>query len=94
MDARHVVHACSNHFVAGAALVSIGGDIMEAVASEADRRRLGSGPFAARLVQDFARRARDEDWARADEATRGVDLPVLSCFRFILDHGLAATRSH
>ena len=89
MDARDVVHACSNASVAQAAVFSIGGPFVTHFAFEANCQRLGCGTYAARLVKDFARNADDADWTRANEAARGVDLPVLSCLRFILDHGLA-----
>ena len=90
MDARDVVHACSNASVAQAAVFSIGGPFVTHFAFEANRHRLGCGSYAARLVKDFARNAGEADWTRANEAARGVDLPVLSCLRFILDHGLTA----
>jgi len=89
MDARDVVHACSNASVAQAAVFSIGGAFVTHFASEANRNRLGCGSYAARLVRDFARTAEADDWSRANEAARGVELPVLSCLRFILDQGLA-----
>ncbi len=93
MDARDVVHACSNASVAQAAVFSIGGAFVTQFASEAHRRHLGCGPYAARLVRDFARTAGEAEWTRANSAARGVELPVLSCLRFILDHGLATSSS-
>jgi hypothetical protein len=89
MDARNVVHACSNASVAQAAIFCMGGSFVTQFASEACRHRLGCGSFAAQLVKDFARNAATEDWSRANEATRGSDLPVLSCLRFILSDRLA-----
>lgn len=91
MDARHVVHACSNAHVANAAVFSIGGAFVDRLASEARRNSLDCGLFAARLVRDFQRTADDAQWGAADAATRGVELPVLSCLQFILDRQLAET---
>lgn len=93
MDARYVVHACSNASVAQAALASIGGAFVLHFASEAHRNRLASGSYAARLVEDFARNAGSDAWTRANDATRGAELPVLSCLRFILDDRLATTQA-
>jgi hypothetical protein len=92
MDARYVVHACSNAHVAQAAVFSIGGDFVVRFASEARRNQLDCGPFAARLVQDFERRADADAWGRANKAAAGAELPVLTCLRFILDRSLAASR--
>jgi hypothetical protein len=89
--AREVIHTCSNASVAQAALASIGGDFMNRFAAEARRRDLPSGSYAARLVSNFGKTADAADWRRANEATRGVDQPVLSCLRFILDQGLQKT---
>jgi hypothetical protein len=57
-------------------------------ASEADRRHVPCGSYAASLVTAFAQNADAADWGRANEATRGADQPVLSCLRFILNHEL------
>lgn len=93
MDAREIVHACSNAHVVQAAVSSIGGPFAIRVTSEARRNKLDCGPFAARLVRDFERTADARAWDEATAATRGVDLPVLSCLRFILDRTLEETRA-
>ncbi len=90
MDARNVVHACSNDHVAHAAVFSIGGDFVIRLASEARRNSLGCGSFAARLVRDFERTADDTQWGAANAATRG-ELPLLACLQFILDRQLDKT---
>ena len=91
MDARDVVHACSNVHVVHAAVFSIGGDFVAWLEAEARRNSLGCGLFAARLVRDFERTADEMKWGEANAATRGVELPLLSCLRFIIARQLDET---
>ena len=84
MVMREIVHTCSNAHIARAALRSIGGEFAQHVAAAARRRDIPAGVLVANIVKDFSRRAGDEEWVAADEATRGVDQPILSGLRFIL----------
>jgi len=88
MILREIVHTCSNAHVARAALASIGGEFAARFAEKAYRKNLPPGVLAAKIVKEFSRRAADEDWEAIDEATRGVDHPILEGFRAILDQGL------
>jgi hypothetical protein len=84
---REIVLTCSNPHVAEAAVLSIGGDFARRVSSDAARRNLTSGAFAAGLVRRFSRRARDGDWEGVGHAARGADQPILSGLRYILERG-------
>jgi hypothetical protein len=85
---REIVLTCSNPHVARAAVVSIGGEFARRLSHDAAKRNLSSGVFAAGLVRSFSRRARDRDWAGVEKATRGVDQPILSGLRYILERGV------
>jgi hypothetical protein len=85
---REIVLTCSNPHVARAAVSSIGGEFARRFARDAAQRNLPSGVFAAGLVRRFSRRARDGDWEGVEEATRGVDQPILSGLRYILERGV------
>jgi hypothetical protein len=84
---REIVLTCSNPHVARAAVDSIGGAFARRFSRDAAKRNLSSGVFAAWLVRRFSRRARDGDWEGVEEATRGVDQPILSGLRYILERG-------
>jgi hypothetical protein len=84
-----IVRTCSNPHVARAAVASIGGDFARRFSSDAEKRNLNSGLFAAGLVRRFSRQAGASDWERANEATRGADQPILSGLRYILERGVA-----
>jgi hypothetical protein len=88
MIVREIVITCSNPHVARAAVASIGGDFARRFSGDAATRNLSSGLLASNLVRHFALRAADRDWEGLDEATRGVDQPVLSGLRYILERGL------
>ncbi len=85
MNVREIVQTCSNPHVAHAAVASIGGNFAQQFFRDAEGCRLPGGLLAARLVQDFDRRADDGDWAGLDSAIRGVDMPILSGLRHILE---------
>ena len=87
MIVREIVLTCSNPHIARAAVASIGGNFARRISRDAAKRNLTSGVFAARLVRRFSRHARDRDWMGVDEATRGVDQPILSGLRYILERG-------
>ncbi|MGA2792426.1 MAG: hypothetical protein ABSE69_02675 [Roseiarcus sp.] len=88
MIMREIVHTCSNAHIARAALASIGGDFARDVAAAARRRDIPAGVLVANIVKNFSRRAADEEWEAADQATRCADQPILSGLRFILKSGL------
>ena len=88
MIVREIVLTCSNPHIARAAVASIGGNFARRISRDAAKRNLTSGVFAARLVRRFSRHARDRDWMGVDEATRGVDQPILSGLRYILERGV------
>ncbi len=90
MIVREIVVTCSNPHVARAAVASIGGDFARRLARDAARRNLPSGVFAAGLVRRFSLRAAGGDWDGVGKATRGVDQPILSGLRYILERGLEA----
>ena len=85
MNVREIVQTCSNPHVAHAAVASIGGDFARRFFRDAESRSLPSGLLAARLVQDFDRRAGVGDWAGLDRAISGSDMPILSGLRHILE---------
>jgi hypothetical protein len=90
MTLRKIVRTCSNPHVAGAALISIGGDFARRFAADAGRRDLSVGVLAALFVDAFAMNADEEQWVKVYAATRGADQPILSGLRCILDYGLLA----
>lgn len=85
MNVREIVQTCSNPHVARAAVASIGGDFARRFFQDAESRSLPSGLMAARLVQDFERRAGEGDWRGLDRAIRGADMPILCGLRHILE---------
>jgi hypothetical protein len=88
MIVREIVRTCSNPHVARAAVASIGGDFAQRFSHDAAKRNLNSGLFAAGLVRRFSRQAEARDWEGVTEATRGVDQPILSGLRYILERGV------
>ncbi len=88
MIIREIVRTCSNPHVAHAAVASIGGDFARRFSSDAEKRNLTSGLFAAGLVRRFSRHAAERDWEGVGEATRGADQPILSGLRYILERGV------
>jgi hypothetical protein len=88
MIVREIVRTCSNPHVAHAAVASIGGDFARRFLSDAAKRNLSSGIFAAGLVRRFSRHADARDWEGVDDAIRGADQPILSGLRYILEHGV------
>ncbi len=88
MKLSDVIHACSNGEVAEAALMSIGGAFAKVVTTEAASRGVPRGRFIAQLVGEFERNAGTCVWARAAQAMRGADQPVLVGLYVILAHGL------
>jgi hypothetical protein len=85
MNVREIVQTCSNPHVAHAAVASIGGDFARRFFQDAESRSLHSGLLAARLVQDFERRAGEGDWRGLDRAIHGAEMPVLCGLRHILE---------
>jgi hypothetical protein len=90
LDLREVLRTCSNAKVAEAALISIGGDLSTVVAAEAANRGVSPGGFVAKLVRDFERNVGTCVWARAEQAMRGADQPLLAGLYAIVAHGLLA----
>jgi hypothetical protein len=88
MRLREVIHTCSNDKVAEAALISLGGAFAKIVAVAAARRGFPQGRFVAELTREFERHAGTCVWARAEQAMRGADQPVLVGLYVILAHGL------
>ena len=93
MIVREIVRTCSNPHVAHAAVASIGGEFARRFWSDAAKRNLSSGAFAAGLVRRFSLHAGERDWEGVGEATRGADQPILSGLRYILEHGVEADES-
>jgi hypothetical protein len=87
MIVREILRTCSNPHVAHAAVASIGGDFARRFSRDAATRNLTSGILAAGLVRRFSRAAGAREWEGIDEATRGVDQPILSGLRYILENG-------
>jgi hypothetical protein len=85
---REIVHTCSNSYVADAALISLGGEIAQVVADDANRHAMSRGAYAAKLVRDFAREAKDGDQMSVAAAARGSEQPILSGLRYILERGV------
>ncbi|HTR13365.1 MAG TPA: hypothetical protein VMI72_08965 [Roseiarcus sp.] len=90
MMIHEIVATCSNPHVACAAVASIGGDFARRFSRDAADRNLSSGHLASRLVRNFAHNADGHDWDEVEEATRGVDMPILSGLRVILERSLEA----
>src|SRR5437763_10882493 len=88
MIVREIVRTCSNPHVAHAAVASIGGEFARRFLSDAAKRNLTGGIFAADLVRRFSRNADVRDWEGVDDAIRGADQPILSGLRYILEHGV------
>jgi len=88
MIVREIVRTFSNPHVARAAVVSIGGEFARRFSSNAAKRNLPSGHFAAEIVRRFSRQAGASDWRGVDEAIRGADQPILSGLRYILEQGV------
>ncbi|HKN27795.1 MAG TPA: hypothetical protein VJY34_07875 [Roseiarcus sp.] len=88
MRLREVIHTCSNEKVAEAALISLGGAFAEIVVAAAARRGESRGRFVVDLARDFERHAGTCVWARAEQAMRGADQPILVGLYVILAHGL------
>ncbi|HZZ59968.1 MAG TPA: hypothetical protein VFE63_02180 [Roseiarcus sp.] len=88
MRLQEVIHTCSNEYVAEAALISLGGAVAKTVAVAAARRGLPMGRFVAELARDFERHAGTCVWARAEQAMRGADQPVLVGLYVVLAQGL------
>jgi hypothetical protein len=85
---QEIVHTCSNSYVADAAVISIGGEIAQVVADDANRHAMSRGAYAAKLVREFARRADDGDQRGVLAAARGSQQPLLSGLRYILERGV------
>jgi len=85
---REIVHTCSNSYVADAAVISIGGEIAQALADDASRHAMSRGDYAAKLVRDFASRASDGDRRGVQEAAHRSQQPLLSGLRYILERGM------
>ncbi len=90
MIVNEIVATCSNPHVARAAVASIGGAFARRFSDDAAKRNLSSGAFAAGIVRWFSREAESNVWRRLSEAARGVDQPILSGLRYILERGLEA----
>jgi hypothetical protein len=90
VELREVIKTCSNTKVAEAALVSVGGNLAAVVASEAARRDVSVGGFVAQLVHDFERNDGTCVWARAEQAMRGAEQPILAGLYVIVAYGLLA----
>ena len=88
MQLREVIHTCSNDKVAEAGLISLGSAFAETVAVAAAKRGVSRGRFVAELARDFERHAGSCVWARAEQAMRGADQPILVGLYVILAHGL------
>jgi hypothetical protein len=88
MIVREIVRTCSNPHVAHAAVASIGGDFARRILTDAAKRNLSSGIFAAGLVRRFSRHAGARDWEGVDDAIRGADQPILSGLKYILERGV------
>ena len=90
MRLREVIHTCSNEYVAEAALISLGGPVAKIVAETAARRGLPLGLFIVEMARDFERHSGTGTcvWARAEQAMRGADQPILVGLYVILAHGL------
>jgi hypothetical protein len=85
---REIVHTCSNSHVADAAVISIGGEIADAIADKANRHSMSRGAYAAHLVREFANRAGDGDERGVLAAAKGSQQPILSGLRYILERGV------
>jgi hypothetical protein len=88
MIVREIVRTCSNPHVAHAAVASIGGEFARRFVTDAAKRNLSSGLFAAGIVRRFSRHAGEQDWQEVGEVTRGADQPILSGLKYILEHGV------
>ena len=88
MIVREIVQTCSNPHVARAAVASIGGEFARQFLSDAAKRNLSGGLFAAGLVSRFSRQAGAREWEGVDDAVRGADQPILSGLKYILERGV------
>lgn len=88
MIVREIVQTCSNPHVARAAVASIGGEFARQFLSDAAKRNLSGGLFAAGLVRRFSRQAGAREWEGVDDAVRGADQPILSGLKYILERGV------
>jgi hypothetical protein len=91
MSLRPVIGACSNEYVAGWALQSIGKELATQTRREAARQGKPPGRLVAEIVRGFARAsdfAARANAARANAARsmRGADQPLFAGLRFILAH--------
>jgi hypothetical protein len=85
-----VVSSCRHDRVARAAVLSIGAEFAGRVRATAAKYGLGTGSFAAMVVQRFGASANDRDWHALHQAMIGTDQPILVGLRHILEPVLVA----
>jgi hypothetical protein len=88
MVVAEIVRTCSHAKVARAAVVSMGREFSSRVDAVAGRNGVEVGDYAARVVQDFDRRAGEMQRRALERAVRRTDMPVLHGLRLILEDAL------
>ena len=85
MVLTEIIHTWSHAKVAEAAISSIGPDLVRDIEERAREEGLGAGPFVAKAVQTFARKASQSDWHQLAMHISGADMPVLAGLLHILE---------
>lgn len=85
-----LVTTCSNPWIAGAAVASIGAPFRARVARVARSHDLTIGEFAAHAVREFKAEATKADWQELAEVCANKDMPILCGLHHILETKLEA----
>lgn len=80
-----LVTTCSNPWIAGAAVASIGAPFRARVARIARRHDLTVGEFAAQAVREFKAQAAASDWEELAQVCARKDMPILCGLHHILE---------
>jgi hypothetical protein len=86
MSLRLVIGACSNEYVAGWALQSMGDELATQTRREAARQGKPPGRLVAEIVRSFERTSDLAARANAARSMRCADQPLFAGLRFILAH--------
>ncbi len=85
MPVLEIVRSCSNHKVAEAATKSIGRGFFESAQGWAHVRGMNVGQFAAHCVSEFQQHASEDERKDFHRAVTGVDMPILTGLRFMIE---------
>ena len=88
MHYTEIIHSCSHHAVAAAAVRSIGGEFHSRIELLAGAHGLSLGAYTAQIVLEFAAKADSDTWRDLASAIARRDMPVLAGLRFIVEERL------